>query len=97
SGVQLVSGKTQFGTQVTLSDFQKVQESPCNLCEINQGGGYGGKDYSKTTYTVTATAARFATFDAGGDRTPLAQKSVSAMLEMQPFEKTVVDPEAAKK
>ena len=59
-------------------------------------------DYALTaadaaSYTVTATAARFATFDAGGDRTPLAQKSVSAMLEMQPFEKTVVDPEAAKK
>lgn len=98
SGLQLVADdKVQFGTQVTLSDFQKVQESPCNLCEINQAGGYGGKDYSKTTYTVTATAARFATLDAGAERTPLAQKAVSAMVEMQPFEKTVVDPEAEKK
>jgi Tfp pilus assembly protein PilX len=98
SGLQLVAGgKVQFGTQVALSDFRKVQESPCNLCEINQGGGYGGKDYSKTTYTVMATASRFATLDAGADRTPLAQKAISAMMEMQPFEKTIVDPEAEKK
>ena len=98
SGLQLVAGdKVQFGTQVTLSEFQKVQEAPCNLCEINQAGGYGGKDYSNTTYTVTATAARFATLDAGAERTPLAQKTISAMMTMQPFEKTIVDPEAEKK
>ncbi|HEY9420249.1 MAG TPA: PilX N-terminal domain-containing pilus assembly protein [Thermoanaerobaculia bacterium] len=98
TGIQMISGKAQFGTQVTLSDFQKVQESPCNLCEINQGGGYGGRDYSKTTYSVTATAARFATLTASrDDSVPLAQKSISAMIEMQPFERTVVDPEAEKK
>lgn len=96
SGFGLTDGQAQFGTQVALSDFQKIQEAPCNLCEINQAGGYGGKDFSRTTYSVTATAARFATVDGGDSRTPLAQKTISAMLEMQPFEKTVVDPEDTK-
>jgi Tfp pilus assembly protein PilX len=96
TGLQLVSGKLQFGTQVQISDFQKLQETPCNLCEINQAGSYGGRDYSKTTYSVTATAARFGTLTAGTAKTPLAQKTLSAMLEMQPFEKTIVDPEDSK-
>jgi Tfp pilus assembly protein PilX len=93
TGLQLVNNDLQFGTQVALSDFEKLQEAPCNLCEINQAGSYGGKDYSKTTYSVTATASRFGTGDAGASRTPVAQKTISAMVEMQPFEKTVVDPE----
>jgi Tfp pilus assembly protein PilX len=96
TGLQLVTGKLQLGTQVAISDFQKLQELPCNLCEINQAGTYGGRDYSKTTYSVTATASRFGTLDAGTGKTPLAQKVLSAMVEMQPFEKTVVDPSPAK-
>ncbi|MFL6193428.1 MAG: PilX N-terminal domain-containing pilus assembly protein [Thermoanaerobaculia bacterium] len=96
TGLQLVSGKLQFGTQVEISDFQKLQETPCNLCEINQAGTYGGRDYAKTTYSVTATASRFGTLNAGTGKTPLAQKTISAMLEMQPFEKTVVDPDKSK-
>jgi Tfp pilus assembly protein PilX len=96
TGLQLVTGKLQFGTQVQISDFQKLQETPCNLCEINQAGTYGGRDYSKTTYSVTATAARFGTLTAGTAKTPLAQKTITAMLEMQPFEKTIVDPDKSK-
>jgi hypothetical protein len=96
TGAALTSGTRGFGTQVTVSDFAKVQEGPCNLCEINQSGSYGAKDFAKTTYYVQSTAARFSTLDAGTDRQPLAQKTISAMFELQPFEKIVVDPEASR-
>lgn len=86
-----IANTLQFGSQVDVSRIEKVQEAPCNLCEINQSGGYGGKDYAKTTYLVTATASRFATFDPAAARTPLAQKTVSAMISAQPFEKTIAD------
>jgi len=92
SGLQpFVANKLQFGAQVDVSRIEKVQEAPCNLCEINQSGGYGGKDYAKTTYLVTSTASRFGTFDVAAAHTPLAQKTVSAMIAVQPFEKTIVD------
>lgn len=96
TGLQLVTSELQYGTQVTISDFSKTQESPCNLCEINQAGTYGSKDYSKTTYSFTSTAARFATITAGTAKTPLAQETIEAMFEIQPIEKTVVDPEKSK-
>jgi Tfp pilus assembly protein PilX len=96
TGLSLVSGKLQYGTQVRITDFQKLQESPCNLCEINQAGSYASRDYSKTTYSVTATASRFGTLTATTNDKPLAQKTLSAMIEMQPFEKTVVDPDKSK-
>lgn len=92
TGLQLIDSKLQYGTQVAVSDFSKVQEGPCNLCEINQAGTYGGKDYSKSTYAFTSTASRFATINAGGAKTPLAQATIEAMFQVQPIEKTVVDP-----
>ena len=96
SGLQLVTGKLQFGTQVALSDFQKLQETPCNLCEINQAGTYSARDFAKTTYYVESAAQRFGTSDANTTRQPLAQKTVSAMFELQPFDKVIVDPNASK-
>jgi len=95
SGAALTSGTRQVGTEVRVSDFAKVQEGPCNLCEINQAGAYGAKDYAKTTYYVQSTASRFSTLDAGTTKEPLAQKTISAMFELQPFEKIVVDPNAS--
>jgi len=96
SGAALVNGTKQVGTEVRVSDFAKVQEGPCNLCEINQAGAYGAKDFAKTTYYVQSMASRFATLNAGTTREPLAQKTISAMFELQPFEKTVVDPKQSK-
>jgi PilX N-terminal len=93
TGLQLVTSQLQFGTQVAVSDFAKVQEGPCNLCEINQSGTYGSKDYSKSTFAFTSTAARFATINAGTDKSPLAQQAIDAMFELQPIEKVIVDPE----
>lgn len=87
SGLQLTGSELQLGSQVQVSAMYPIAPpSPCNLCEINQAGGYGGKDYYKVIHGVTATATRFGTLDAGASRKPLAQKTVSAMIEMQPFE-----------
>ncbi|HSF43059.1 MAG TPA: pilus assembly PilX N-terminal domain-containing protein [Thermoanaerobaculia bacterium] len=101
SGLQLATGELQLGSQVQVSAMYPIAPpSPCNLCEINQAGGYGGKDFYKVIHGVTATATRFGTLNAGVDRTPLAQKTVSAMIEMQPFEasmdsmKILDDPDA---
>ncbi|HEX9940463.1 MAG TPA: PilX N-terminal domain-containing pilus assembly protein [Thermoanaerobaculia bacterium] len=84
--------KGQIGTEVSVSSADVALEAPCNLCELNQAG-YGAKDYSRTAFSVTATAARFATRDAGASRTPLAQKTISAMVQLEPFEKTITPPD----
>jgi hypothetical protein len=92
SGLQLApseDGKPVLAAQVDVSVLYPMQQAPCNLCEINQAGGYGGKDYYKMTHVVTATATRFGTMDGGAERVPIAQKTISAMIEMQPFESTM--------
>jgi Tfp pilus assembly protein PilX len=96
TGLALATGTLQFATEVTVSDFAKVQEGPCNLCEINQEGTYGSKALGKTTFYVQSTAARFATGDADATREPVAQKTISAMFELQPFDKVIIDPNASK-
>jgi Tfp pilus assembly protein PilX len=95
TGLQLVTSTLQYGTQVVLANFSKVQEGPCNLCEINQAGTYGSKDYKKTTLSFTSTASRFATINAGTAKTPLAQSTIEAMFEIQPIEAVVIDPNAS--
>jgi len=96
TGLQLVTSALQYGTQVAISDFSKVQEGPCNLCEINQSGTYGSKDYKKTILAFTSTASRFATITAGTTKTPLAQETIDAMFEIQPIEAVVIDPQKSK-
>jgi Tfp pilus assembly protein PilX len=93
TGLQLIDAKLQYGTQVTVSDFSKVQEGPCNLCEINQAGTYGGKEYTKSTYAFTSTASRFATINMGTAKTPLAQETIEAMFQIHPIAPTIVDTE----
>jgi hypothetical protein len=85
SGQALTPGTLELGTEVTISDFFPIQEGPCNFCEINNGGGYQGRDYYNVTHAVTVRATRFATVDAGTDRKVVAQKTVSAMVDIQPW------------
>ncbi|MGH9362686.1 MAG: PilX N-terminal domain-containing pilus assembly protein [Thermoanaerobaculia bacterium] len=85
SGVALVSGKVELGTRVDVSPFYPILDSPCNLCEINNAGAYNERAYRKINHAVTVRAARFATIDAGSNRTPVAQKLISAMVEVQPW------------
>lgn len=89
SGGAMVSGKLELGTRVEVSAFHPIQVTACNLCEINNVGTYADKAYYKVNHAVTSRATRFATLNAGGTRTPLAQKTVSAMVEVQPFRASV--------
>jgi Tfp pilus assembly protein PilX len=96
TGAVFTDGTLQYGTQVTVSNFSKVQEGPCNLCEINQENSYSSKALARTTYYVESSAQRFGTSDANATRQPVAQKTISSMFELQPFAKTIVDPNASK-
>lgn len=66
---------------IASSAFLPILDSPCNLCEINNVGGYTDRAYRKVNHAVAVQATRIA----GGDDSPLAQKSISAMLEAQPW------------
>jgi Tfp pilus assembly protein PilX len=89
SGAVMANSKLELGTQVSVSAFHPIQVTACNLCEINNVGSYADKAFYKVNHAVTAQATRFATLTAGSTRTPLAQKTVSAMVEIQPFRPSV--------
>lgn len=76
------------GTRVEVSPFFPVLKVPCNLCEINNAGTYGGRNFEKVTHAVTATAQRFITGDAGANRQVVAEKSISTMIEVEPWQVT---------
>ena len=71
--------------EVELSPFFPVLSSPCNLCEINNAGEYGSKQYFKNDYTVTSVATR----KDAARTVVLARKTISAMVEIQPQEMPV--------
>jgi hypothetical protein len=85
SGEAFVGGKLELGTQVEVSAFHPIQVTACNLCEINGEDTYSGKAYKKVTHAVTSRATRFATLNAGGTRTPIAHKTISAMIAAEPY------------
>ena len=88
SGVDLVDAKLQLGTNVAVSPFYPILDIPCNLCEINNAGSYNERAFRKINHAVTVDAARFATIDKGTSRTPVAQKTIGAMVEIQPWRAT---------
>lgn len=85
SGQPFTGGKLELGTQVDVSAFHPIQETACNLCEINGEGTYSGKAYKRVTHAVTSRATRFATLNAGGTKAPIAQKTISAMISAEPY------------
>ncbi|HWN44072.1 MAG TPA: hypothetical protein VNW71_17745 [Thermoanaerobaculia bacterium] len=89
SGQALVMGKLELGTQVDVSAFHPIAVTSCHLCEVNNVGTYADRSFYKVNHAVTSRATRYATLNAGGTRTPIAQKSVSAMVEFQPFRASV--------
>lgn len=89
TGAAMASGTLGLGTQVEVTAFHPIQVSACNLCEINNVGSYQDKAFYKVNHAVTVRATRFASLTAGTQRTPLAQKTVSAMVEIQPFRPSV--------
>jgi Tfp pilus assembly protein PilX len=102
SGQALVMGKLEMGTEVAVSAFHPIQVTACHLCEVNNIGTYADKAFYKVNHAVTSRATRYATLNAGGTKTPIAQKTVSAMIEIQPFRASVsslassTDPEKLK-
>lgn len=89
NGATMASGTLGLGTQVEVTAFHPIQVAACNLCEINNVGTYQDKAFYKVNHAVTVRASRFASLTAGVQRTPLAQKTVSAMVEIQPFRPSV--------
>lgn len=66
--------------EIDLSPFVPASDAPCNLCQILDAGQYGNKQYYKNDFAVTSIATRK---DAAGTAI-LAQKSISAVVEVQP-------------
>lgn len=68
--------------EVDVSPFFPIGFAPCNLCDVNNTGEYGAQKYQRVNHAVTTIAIRrFPGADA-----PLAEKSVTAMVEFQPWE-----------
>jgi hypothetical protein len=83
--------------EVEVSAFFPILAAPCNLCEINNAGAYGTKQYFEVTHAVTARAIRVGNGESAGG--PIAAKTVSVMVDIQPAEAladahfALVDPE----
>ena len=69
--------------EVDVSPFVPLLTSPCNMCEINRAGQYGTQSYYRVNHGVTVTATR-----RGLNDEVLAQKSLSAMVDVQPWRPT---------
>ena len=66
--------------EIDLSPFFPLLNAPCNLCQINDAGQYGTKQFFKNDYTITSIATR----KDAADTAVLAQKAISAVVEVQP-------------
>jgi Tfp pilus assembly protein PilX len=71
--------------QVDVSAFYPILDAPCNLCEINDAGTYSDKAYRKINHAVTSVAQRDPARTSARTR---AAKSISAMMEFQPWRST---------
>lgn len=72
-----------LGFEVEVSPFFPILDSPCHLCEINQVGAYNERSFRAINHAVTSIALR-----RRGTSAPLAQKTLSAMVEVQPWRQT---------
>ena len=76
---------------VEMSPFYPILQTPCHLCEINdRGGGYSGLNFKMINHAVTAAALR-----RRGDNAIYAQKVLTSMVEVQPWQSTTESMEAA--
>ena len=69
------SGPLQLDTKVEASPFYPILRAPCNLCEINDPGMYGEKQYFKVNHGLTSVGGSAA-----------GAKTISQMVELQPHE-----------
>lgn len=88
------SSAIRFEHLVDVSPFFPIARGSCNLCDISNAGQYGGRTYEKVNHAVTSTAVR----RFPGTTVPLAERSLTAMVEIQPWElppeavQAIVDP-----
>jgi len=68
--------------KLDVSPFYPIGSAPCNLCDVNNAGQYGETNYYRVNHAVTSTAMREVT----GTNVSLAEKSITAMVEFQPWE-----------
>lgn len=69
--------------RVAVSAFRPILSAPCHLCEINNSGQYGTKNYQKITHGVTTNAERLS-----GVSRVHARSFLSAMVDIEPREAT---------
>jgi Tfp pilus assembly protein PilX len=70
-----------FRNTAEITPLVPILDAPCNLCEINNAGTYSDKAYRKISHAVTVNAARLG----GADDTQTASKTISAMIDLQPW------------
>jgi hypothetical protein len=70
--------------EVEVSAFFPILAAPCDLCEINNAGAYGTKQYFEVTHAVTARAVRVGSGEEAAGA--IAQKTLSVMVDIQPSE-----------
>lgn len=68
--------------QIDVSPFYPIASSPCHLCDINNAGQYGARNYERVNNAVTSTAVR----KIPGTDIRLGEETVTAMVEFQPWE-----------
>ncbi len=79
-----ITGPLGIEQRVDVSPFLPIGSGYCNLCSINQGS-----DFYQINHAVTAGATREG-LDLGGNPVSLAAKTVTVMVEVQPWERQIV-------
>ena len=80
TGTAKFDGTTTFSDEVTTTPMLPILFSPCNLCQVNQKS-----DYYSITHTVASDAAR--TGATSSNTSPLADKKLSVMVSLMPWQK----------
>ncbi len=75
------SALLNFRNSIEITPLVPILDSPCNLCEINNAGTYSERAYRKIGHAVTVNASRLG----GPNDTQTAFKSISAMIDFQPW------------
>lgn len=70
----------RVGSAVVVAPAVPLLEAPCSLCEINAAGTYGASAYTRVNVAVTSRGRR------GGGSRVIAERVVSAVLDLQPVQ-----------
>lgn len=83
---------TALANRIQISPFQQILPMPCNYCEINQGS-----QYYNVNHAVNSTAERVV-WDGTGlppdNAVVVGRSSVGSMVEIQPWQVILQDPDA---